>query len=168
MTQQTSTAEDTLTQFILSADRLVQAVKDLSETELDLAHMTNGWTIRQVVHHVADDGDAWSMPLKKALATPGAPIRFEGFPGNEAWANALAFHKRPIQNSLALLKAHRQVMAELASYFVDVWDCRYVTIIDSAGKEVQKVTVGQIINMVTEHMLEHADMIETIKKENNL
>ena len=85
----TASQSETLSLFASGADNLELAIRDLSETELDFSGTTGGWTIRQIVHHIADDGDAWSMNFKKALATPGAPIRFEGFPGNDAWAEAL-------------------------------------------------------------------------------
>ena len=86
MSALTATQAETLALFTSGADDLEQAIQGLSETELDYAGTPDGWTIRQIVHHIADDGDAWSMNFKKALATPGAPIRFEGFPGNDAWA----------------------------------------------------------------------------------
>lgn len=162
------TKEETLALFLSGADRLETALAGLSAANLDLTDKPSEWTIRQMVHHVADDGDAWSMPLKKAIAISGAPIRFEGFPGNEAWATAMDFDKRDIAHSVALLKAHRQVMAELARHFIAGWDSRYIVIVDEQGQEVQKVTLGQIINMVTEHLLEHVEAIESIKRKHGI
>ena len=156
--------EEALTLFLSGAERLERAIAGLTESNLDLANSPGEWTIRQMVHHLADDGDAWSMPLKKAIASPGAPLRFEGFPGNEAWAEAMAFSDRGIAASLGLIKAHRQAMAELACYFIENWDSRYVTIVDEHGREVQKVTVGQIIKMVAEHLMEHVEAIECVKQ----
>jgi hypothetical protein len=162
------TKEETLALFLSGAERLETTLAILSAASLDLAAKPGEWTIRQMVHHVADDGDAWSMPLKKAIAISGALIRFEDFPGNDVWANAMAFDKRDIANSVALIKAHRQVMAELARYFIDAWDSQYIVIVDEQGKEVQKVTIGQIVNMVTEHLLEHVDAIEDVKRKHGI
>lgn len=161
-------SEETLSLFLSGIERLERAVEGLSEAHLDLSNAEGEWTIRQIVHHVADDGDVWSMCLKKAIATCGAPIRFEGFPGNEAWAAALAFDRRGIAAALGLLKAHRQVMAELARFFIETWDERYVVIVDEGGKEVQKVTVGQMVHMVAEHLLEHVRVIERIKEKHGV
>ena len=162
------TQDETLALFLSGAQRLESAVAGLSSASLDWADQPGDWTIRQIVHHVAEDGDAWSMPLKKAIATPGAPIRFEGFPGNDAWADAMAFDQRDIANSLALIKTHRQVMAELARYFSDAWDRGYIVIVDEKGQEVQKFSVGQIVNMVSEHLLEHLEAIEDIKRKHGI
>jgi len=163
MTELTESQRETLALFTAGAEKLEEAVAGLTDEELDLNDAPGEWTIRQITHHVAEDGDAWSMNFKKAIATPGAPVRFEGFPGNESWADALEYDKRPLKSSLALIKAHRQVMAGLAERFADSWE-QYVIIVDSDGKELQKVSAGQIIHMLSEHMDEHIATIVSIKK----
>lgn len=167
MTLLTSSQKETLALFGSGADSLERAVADLPENELDASCEPGGWTIRQIVHHVADDGDAWSMPFKKALATPGAPIRFEGFPGNEPWADALAFDKRLVETAIKLLKTHRQLMHELAEYFPDAWE-RCVAIVDGQGQEVMQVSVEQIMRMLSEHLAEHLKTIDAIKQRRGL
>ena len=162
------TQEETLALFLSGAQRLETAVAGLNAASLDWVDQPGDWTIRQIVHHVADDGDAWSLPLKKAIATPGAPIRFEGFPGNDAWADAMAFDQRDIADSLALIQAHRQVMAGLARYFGDDWERGYIFIVDDKGQQVQKVTLGQIVNMLSEHLLEHLAAIEEIQRKQGI
>jgi uncharacterized damage-inducible protein DinB len=156
--------EKIIARFLSGADRLAAAVSGLSDASLDLAAAPGEWTIRQIVHHVADDGDAWSMALKKAFATPGAPVRFEGFPGNDAWAKAAAFDRRGIQTPLALIKAHRQAMAELGHDFINGWDDRFVVILDGQGNETARLTAEQIFTMLAEHLLEHVKVIEGIKR----
>ena len=47
--------EQILSLFVSSAERLQALVRDLSETDLDILSEANGWTIRQIIHHVADD-----------------------------------------------------------------------------------------------------------------
>jgi len=167
MSELTVSQKEALALFTSGADRLEMAVTGLSEKELDYSIAPGEWTIRQIVHHVAGDGDAWSMPFQKAIATPGAYIRFEGFPGNEAWADALAFDKRPIQTAMTLIKSHRRLIAELAAHFSDAWE-QYATIVDSQGKEVQRVSAGQIIHMLGEHLAEHIATIEAIKRQHGI
>jgi hypothetical protein len=80
------TDQQILARFIASAEQFQALVCDLPETALDAASAVDGWTIRQIIHHIVDDGDVWSLCIKKAIATPGVMVRFEGFPGNEPWA----------------------------------------------------------------------------------
>ena len=167
MFEPSTSQQETLEHFVRGADRLEEAVLALSESQLDVSGAPGEWTIRQLVHHVADDGDAWSMPFKKALATPGARVRFEGFPGNEPWAAALAFDRRPIGASVALVKAHRRHMRDLAECFPDAWN-RSVMIVDEQGRDVQAVSAGQIIRMLDEHLTEHLDVVDAIKRKHGL
>ncbi len=163
MSKLTASQKETLALFKSGAEKLERAINGLSEKELDYCLAPGEWTIRQIVHHVAEDGDAWSMTIKRALATPGVLVNPYGFPSNEVWANALAFDKRPISVALSLFKAHRQVMAELAAYFPDKWE-QNVTYPSSKGKEIKSISVGQIIRMLGEHLEEHLATIDAIKR----
>lgn len=78
-----------LGRFRYGAEHLEKAVAGLTEEQLDLSMGPGEWSIRQIVHHLADDGDVWAMNIKKAIAFPEAWVRFEGFPGNDAWAEAI-------------------------------------------------------------------------------
>src|SRR5450759_3346400 len=132
MTQQTLSREQTIARFTSGPLRLAAALQGLPSAALDLFLGPEEWSIRQIVHHVSDDNDVWCMALKKAIATPGARIRFEGFPGNDAWAGALHFDRRDIGPALALIDAHVQVMAQLVADFPDTWNTA-VVIADGEG-----------------------------------
>lgn len=158
---------DAVSRFLSSSAELVSAVADLPEAVLDCSSAPGAWSIRQIVHHVADDGDVWSMMLKKTIATPGLEVRFEGFPGNEPWANALAFDRRPIGPSLTLIQAHHAHMAQIAECFADGGESYYVKTYGPDGKEYRFTLCG-ILEMLTGHLYEHLATIEEIKKQQGL
>ena len=169
MSNLSASQKETLELFTSGVEKLEKAVAGLSEKELDYSLAPGEWSIRQIVHHVTDDGDGWSFVLKKALGTPGVGFSFGDpgdFPGNEAWANALAFQKRPVTTSLALIISHRKFFNELATYFAGSWE-NYVTYLDDKGKK-NKFTAGQIIRMLAEHLMEHVATIESIKKKHGM
>jgi uncharacterized damage-inducible protein DinB len=153
--------EEILPRFLSSAEKLQALVENLSEAELNLSGEAGGWTVRQIIHHVADDGDVWSMCIKKAIATPGALVRFEGFPGNEAWADTLDFHRREVAPALDLIRAHRRYLAQLLKHFPDTWD-RSVRLANAEGKIIREMSVREMVEMLAEHMLEHVKQIEAI------
>lgn len=162
MTNRSIADEEALSIFMASADLLRKHVGGLSDAELDYAAEPGGWTIRQMVHHVADDCDIWSMCIKKALATPGALVRFEGFPGNEPWADGLAFEHREVQTALGLIAAHRAYLAALLRFFADGWD-RCVQIANAEGEVMQEMSVREMVGMLTDHMLEHVEAIGRVQ-----
>ena len=40
------------------------------------------WSIREVVHHLADDYNVYTFIIERALATPDCKVFFGEFPGN--------------------------------------------------------------------------------------
>lgn len=75
------------------------AVKGLTEKQIDTAYRPGGWTVRQVVHHVADSHMNGYCRVKLALTEENPVIK----PYDEAkWAE-LPDSKMPIEISLALL-----------------------------------------------------------------
>ena len=167
MAELTDEQRGILGMFLYGAERLERSVAGLSDEELDYSMAPGEWTIRQIVHHVADDGDAWSMNIKKAIATPGARVRFEDFPGNDEWANAIGYDKRPVAASIALVKAHRSVLAELAELFPDRWE-QAIVIVDSDGKELGEASVRDTLKGNEGHLHDHINVIESIKKQHGI
>ena len=161
MVTMTPSDEQSLLRFTAGADKLCALVGDLSPAGLDASAEPNGWTVRQIVHHLADDCDVWSLCIKKAIATPGAVVRFEGFPGNEAWAEALDFDRRDAAPALELIAAHHHYLAALLEHFPEHWD-RSVKFANAEGEMVGEMSVREIAGMLAEHMDEHLATIEQI------
>ncbi|GAP12443.1 DinB superfamily [Longilinea arvoryzae] len=157
----THTQQKQLDEFNTAANRFLAFIEPLSESDLDQREEPGGWSIRQIVHHVSDDGDAWAFQMKRAIATPGVPARFECFPGNEAWAAALNFEGRAIGPDLVLIHAHNRAMAALAADFPNDWQCN-VIFQDENGKQVGSVSVSDMLTFLTEHLQEHTETITRI------
>jgi hypothetical protein len=89
--------------------RLRDAVKDLSEQQLDTPYRPAGWTVRQVVHHVPDSHMNAYVRFKLALTEENPTIK----PYSEArWAELVDGRRAPIETSLLLLESlhHRWVL----------------------------------------------------------
>ncbi len=160
MGRKRSTEEASLRRFIDGAEDLAALAEDLPDGDLDLRSEPDGWTVREIIHHVSDDGDVWSMCIKKALATPGVLVRLEGFPGNEPWAEALAFARRDTGPAVRLIRAHRCYLAHVLEHFEGAWD-RSIRLANAEGQVVREMSVREMVTMLTDHMLEH---VETLKR----
>jgi hypothetical protein len=88
------------------------AVSGLSDSQLDTPYRPEGWSVRQVVHHVPDSHLNAYVRLKLALTENTPTIK----PYDESeWAR-LPDAKTPVENSLALLEAlHRRWIILLES-----------------------------------------------------
>ncbi|MBS4214061.1 YfiT family bacillithiol transferase [Neobacillus rhizophilus] len=82
--------------------RLLQdAVKDLDNEQLDTPYRSEGWTVRQVIHHLADSHMNAYVRFKLALTEEKPVIK----PYDETeWAE-LSDYKLPIDISLSLLES---------------------------------------------------------------
>ena len=79
-----------------------EAVRGLSEAQLDTPYREGGWTARQVVHHLADSNAAANERTRWALTEDWPAIK----PFDEhAWAQLEDARTLPVEVSLQLLEA---------------------------------------------------------------
>jgi hypothetical protein len=94
-------------------EELEQVVADRSEADLDVPYRDGGWTVRQVVHHLADSHANAAIRTRLALTEVHPTIR----PYDEgAWANLVDARTAPIASSLVMVRAlHERWSLLLAS-----------------------------------------------------
>ena len=93
--------------------RLSAAVEGLTDAQLDTPYRQDGWTLRQVVHHVADSHANSFIRFKLALTEDWPTVK----PYDEAaWANLADSRLLPVEVSLMLITAlHGRWVALLES-----------------------------------------------------
>ncbi len=98
-------------------ERLRAAVSGLSDDRLDTPYREEGWTVRQVVHHVADSHMNSFIRFKLALTEPSPVIK----PYDEAkWAELPDVAGLPVELSLGLLDGlHKRWVVLLRSMSED-------------------------------------------------
>jgi len=151
-----------IAEFRDSLTDLDAVLEGLPEEGLDWAE-EGEWSIREVLHHLADDGNVYVFIIERGLATPDCKVFFGEFPGNDAWAERLEFGKRPVKGALNLIQAQRQYLAELVGHFPERWENK-VNYYNTEGEKIADRTVGEMLLMLTEHMQEHTEMIRNILK----
>ena len=107
----------------LLPERLRVSVKDVTDHQLDTPYREGGWTVRQVVHHVADSHANSYIRFKLALTEDWPTIK----PYDEAaWAR-LADSQLPVAVSLDLIQAlHLRWVSLLESLSDDDFQRGYV------------------------------------------
>jgi uncharacterized damage-inducible protein DinB len=89
-----------MAQIAEAPEKLRAAVAGLTQPELDTVYRPGGWTVRQVVHHLADADLNWYIRTKLALTESQPVIK----PYDEAaWAELADARTAPIETSLAIL-----------------------------------------------------------------
>ena len=85
-------------------DRLREAIAHLSDAQLDTAYRPEGWTVRQLVHHIADSHMNGYARTRLALTEDNPTIKPYD---QDEWAR-LADSRLPVDVSLQLLDALHQ------------------------------------------------------------
>ncbi|KIL42710.1 YfiT family bacillithiol transferase [Jeotgalibacillus soli] len=132
---------------------LRDAVKELDNEQLDTAYRSGGWTVRQVVHHLADSHMNAYIRFKLALTEEKPVIK----PYNETkWAE-LSDYELPIDISLLLLEAlHKRWTKLLRS--ISPADMEKTFIHPDSGE----VSVGKNIGIYAWHGRHHLAHITSL------
>ncbi|MBI5947841.1 MAG: DinB family protein [Chloroflexi bacterium] len=90
-------------------DAVVAALDGVTAGELD-APAPDGWTARQIVHHLADSEMTSAIRLRRLIAEENP--RIDGY-DEEEFARRLFYDSRPIEPSLDTLRAARATTAAI-------------------------------------------------------
>jgi uncharacterized damage-inducible protein DinB len=127
---------------------LRSAVIDLNPGQLDTPYRPGGWTVRQVVHHVADSHMNFYMRLKLAMTELNPVIRpYE----EQLWAELADVAATPIAVSLALLDAVHE-RADHVLRAMSAADFQRTYVHPASGQH----TVDYLIGMYAWHGEHHA------------
>ncbi len=129
----------------------------LNEKQLDTHYRTGGWTIRQVVHHLADSHMNSLVRFKWALTEETPTIKAY----EEAnWA-LLPDYRLPLEGSLKMLDGiHQHLVALFESFTEDEWNRTFIH--PQSGMEVPLKRNLAIYSWHGKHHLAH--ITETIKR----
>jgi len=99
------------------------AVAGLTDGQLETPYRPNGWTIRQVVHHVADSHLNSIIRFKWAMTEDNPTIKAYH---EDLWAK-LADYKLPIEPSLIMLDGiHARLTALFESFTEEDWNRTFI------------------------------------------
>ncbi|KQU24252.1 metal-dependent hydrolase [Bacillus sp. Leaf13] len=134
---------------------LREAVRNMDEEQLDTAYRTDGWTVRQVVHHLADSHMNAYIRFKLALTENNPVIK----PYDEGkWAE-LPDNKLPVDISLSLLEALHIRWTKLL-HSLNSADLKKTFIHPDSGE----VSVGENIGIYAWHGRHHLAHITSLSK----
>jgi hypothetical protein len=139
-------------------EQLKQAVTGLNGKQLDTPYREGGWTVRQVIHHVADSHLNAYVRYKLALTEENPTIK----PYKEAaWAELADSRVTPIDVSLALVdNLHARWVALLRTLKAEDWE-RKLT-----HPEAGVMSLDFMLGMYAWHGAHHVAHITGLRKRN--
>jgi len=141
-------------------NRLENLVKDLSDVQLDTPYRPDGWTIRQVVHHISDSHHHSYTRFKWAL-TEDKPVIKAYY--EERWAELSDSKQAPIAMSLSHIRAIHFKLVYLLKTLTEEDLNRYFVHPETNSDVLLSFNVGNY----AWHSNHHYAHIEEVMKRNN-
>ena len=144
--------------------QLETAITGLSETNLDIRESAESWTIREVVHHIADGDDMWKSFIKQAIGNPNGEFFFDWYwqVPQDKWAERWNYKERLIEPSLAMFRANRTHIVQLLRHTPGAMEKRLRVCWPKNGEE--DVNVALVVEEQTQHVIDHIAEIGKIRE----
>ena len=132
-------------------------IENLDEKQLQVPYREGGWTIQQVVHHVADSHMNAYIRLKLALTEDNPIIK----PYDEkAWAELIDTKLVPVNVSVTLLHSmHRRMVAVLQNMKPGDWDRTYFH-----PEHKRSFPVWEMVALYAWHSRHHTEHIKQLRE----
>jgi hypothetical protein len=132
------------------------AVSGLTEAQLDTPYRPEGWTVRQVVHHVPDSHMNAYIRFKWTLSEDNPTIKAYD---QSAWARIADTKLTPVEVSLDLLEAvHKRLVVLMESLKEEDWTRPLV------HPENGPMTLDRLLQMYAWHGRHHVAHITELRK----
>jgi hypothetical protein len=146
--------KDAVNSYAQATAEFLIVANELTESQLDASH-SEGWSARQVIHHVADSEAQSYARLRRLIAEPGTQI--QGY-DEASWGEneTLGYKDLPIAHSLEVFKAVRASSLEIVKRLTAAQ-------LDLSGthSESGEYTIKTWLDTYISHPLEHAAQIKS-------
>ena len=140
---------------------LEYAIQNLDSAQLQSPYREGGWTIHQLIHHVADSHMNAYIRFKLALTEDDVTVKsYE----EQLWAELDDVRALPVNISITLLHAlHARLYAAIKNLRVDQWN----RTLNYPGKPAP-VTIWFLLGMYSWHGKHHTAHILSYRKANHI
>ncbi len=136
---------------------LERAIENLDEAQLTTPYRDGGWTVRQVVHHVADSHLNALSRLKFTLTEDNPTVM--GY-DEVKWAETIEYTVLPVNISLTMIHTiHAKLVALFSNLKDEEWNRTYI---HSASKK--QFDLWYLLGMYAWHGKHHAAHITTLRE----
>lgn len=136
-----------------ATDEFLNLVSKLTLIDLDKSD-SEGWTPRQIIHHMADSEAQSYARLRRLIAEPGTVI--QGYDENK-WADneTLGYKSAEIEDSVAVIRAVRKSSYELLMRLTQQQLNNF-----GIHSESGEYSLNNWIETYTKHPIDHANQIK--------
>ncbi len=137
--------------------RLDETVQGWTDTQLDTPYRPGGWTVRQLVHHLADSHSQTLHRFKLALTEEKPVIK----PYKEAlWAEHIDARTMPLAPSLAIITgSHARWVLLMRAMAEAEWDRVFVH-----PEQMREISLAEALELYVWHSRHHLTHITRLRE----
>ena len=140
-------------EYRAATEQFLNLVHSLKQSDLDKSD-ADGWTPRQIIHHLADSEAQSYARLRRLIAEPGSII--QGYDENK-WAEnpTLGYTTEDIKDSLAVFTSVRKASYELLKRLSEAQ-------LDNKGTHTEsgEYSIRNWLKSYTKHPIDHANQLK--------
>jgi hypothetical protein len=154
---------DVLADYMNVPARVRRSIRGLSEDDLDLRGGSEGWSIRETVHHLVEANLIASNMIIAAIAADGYAFDWTWVNPDKGWMRRAGYDKAGVAPALAMLRA---LCAHIAGLITSrALLARKINVNDSPGAPRYAMTIDDILREQVKHLDGHlADIKSTREK----
>lgn len=136
------------------SDLISAAIANLTDQDLDFRAGTEGWSIRETVHHLVEANLVAYTIVIAALGKSGCTYDYSWLNPDREWMVRLGYDKAPVGPALQVLRTLIEHLSGLLpATSPDVQ--REVKLLDAPGAQPRPTTIQELLQHETEHVKEH-------------
>jgi uncharacterized damage-inducible protein DinB len=145
-----------LDKYFAGPKKLRDAINGMTDEQIDAAPNPGKWSTRQVICHIADFEPVYAVRMKHVIAED-QPTFSGGF--HQQFAEHLAYDMRDIGEELGLIDVVRSQMARiLRTLPLESFERTGIHSVEGP------MTLGSLLERITNHIPQHAQFIEEKKR----
>lgn len=136
---------------------LESALQGLSEADLNL-NKGEGWSIREVVHHLVDGHAIFAICIKALVGTPGIelPMTWYFAISQDEWSARWNYTERPLGPVLMAYQGGISEIADLLAHCPEAWP-QAGYIVWPGRTEKSTMTIESIVDLIYRHACVHIE-----------
>jgi hypothetical protein len=137
-------------------------VAGLSNRELDLRGGSEGWSVREYVHHLVEANLVVGNVVLVALGKPGHVFDWSWLWPSEQWMKQMGYDRAPVEPAIDLLEKLCAHVAGLIRLSPAEWNSSVA--LGGPGSRTTRRKLGEVVREEVEHARHHLeDVSKTLK-----
>ena len=140
------------------------AIRGVTEDDLDRAGGSNGWSIRETVHHLVESNLVACSSVIAAVSKIDGTYDWSWLTPDRSWMERMGYTRAAVAPAIAALSGLSRFVTSLLTAFPDALQ-REVRFRGEPGGVVYSMTVEQMIGQEVEHARVHLQDVSEMRKQ---